>query len=188
MSYKISFLVTEKYDPTRKELGLKVAISGFNKFKGAKVRMAAFPSIDKTFSKTGALSFTEIGKPANNVIEVLDSKTSRVLQQIGSLNSNIFIDSDKGQEIIVSHKNKKAHIEIKKVSALKNELIRLEASPKISVFFGIDPETSKNIYTKKTDKKGSFKEEITGAMSEKHEIRILTGQMVKICSIKPPEM
>ena len=76
---------------------------------------------------------------------------------------------------------------IKKVSKLKNEIIRLEASPKISLFFGLNPETDQPVYTKKTDKKGSFKEEITGVLSDKHEIRVLTGQMSKICSIKPPE-
>ena len=73
------------------------------------------------------------------------------------------------------------------VTKLKNEIIRLDASPKISLFFGMSPETNQPVYTKKTDKKGSFKEEITGVLSDKHEIRVFTGQMSKICSIKPPE-
>ncbi len=188
MTYNISYLLTEKYDPTRKELGIKVSISGFDKFKGQKVRFSGFPSIDQTFSKTGALTFSMIGTPGNNVIEVLDTKTHRVIQQIGSLNSNIFLEGDKGQEIIISHKSKIANIVFKKVQKLKDELIRLEASPKIPVFFGMDPETNQNLYTKKTDKKGSFDNEINGAITEKHEIRILTGQMNKICSIKPPEL
>ncbi|MBN1330639.1 MAG: hypothetical protein JXA54_14290 [Candidatus Heimdallarchaeota archaeon] len=187
MTYSISYLVTEKYDPTRKELGLKVSITGFDKYKGQRVRFSGYPSTDKVFSKTGALTFTLIGTPGNNIIEVMDIKTNRVIQQIGSLNGNILLEGDKGQEIIISHKSKVAAIVIKKVQRLKDELIRLEASPKIPIFFGIDPDTNQNLYTKKTDKKGSFDNEITGAISEKHEIRILTGQMNKICSIKPPE-
>ncbi|MGC9780163.1 MAG: hypothetical protein HZR80_13040 [Candidatus Heimdallarchaeota archaeon] len=187
MTYLLSFQVTEKYDPTRKEIGLKVSISGFKDFKSAKVKFAAFPPQDKTFSKTGALTFTAIGHPGNNTLEIVDPKKSKVLQLIGSLNGNIFIDGDKGQEIIITHKSKKAQIEFKKVAKLKLEIIRLDASPKISLFFGLNPETNQQIYTKKTDKKGSFKEEITGIMSDKHEVKVLTGQMSKICSIKPPE-
>jgi len=187
LAYTITFTVTEKYDPTRKELGLKVSINGFRKFKGAKIRFTAFPPQDKTFSKSGAMSFEAIGRPGNNLLEVLDSKTSKVLQFIGSLNGNIFTESEKGQEISISHQTKKAVITTKKVTKLKNEIIRLEASPKISLFFGLSPETNQPVYTKKTDKKGSFKEDITGVLSEKHEIRVLTGQMSKICSIKPPE-
>lgn len=187
MAYTISFTVTQKFDPTRKELGLKVSINGFSKYKGAKIRFTAFPPHDKTFSKSGAITFETIGHPGNNLLEVIDSKTSKVLQVIGSINGNIFSESDKGQEISISHQTKKAVVTIKKVSKLKNEIIRLEASPKISLFFGLNPETEQPVYTKKTDKKGSFKEEITGVLSDKHEIRVLTGQMSKICSIKPPE-
>ncbi|MCK5045573.1 MAG: hypothetical protein KAS22_03270 [Candidatus Heimdallarchaeota archaeon] len=187
MAYTITFAVTEKYDPTRKELGLKVSINGFSKYKGAKIRFTAFPPQDKTFSRSGAITFETIGHPGNNLLEVIDSKTSKVLQVIGSINGNIFSESDKGQEISISHQTKKAVVTIKKVSKLKNEIIRLEASPKISLFFGLNPETEQPVYTKKTDKKGSFKEEITGVLSDKHEIRVLTGQMSKICSIKPPE-
>lgn len=188
MAYTISFTVTEKFDPTRKELGLKVSISGFSKFKGAKIRFAAFPSIDKTLSKSGAMSFETVGRPGmNNTLEVIDSKKSKVLQFIGSINGNIFSESDKGQEITISHQTKKAVVTIKKVSKLKNEIIRLKASPDISLFFGLNPETEQPIYTKKTDKKGSFKEEINGVLSDKHEIRVYTGQMSQICSIKPPE-
>ncbi|HUT81152.1 MAG TPA: hypothetical protein VMZ29_08110 [Candidatus Bathyarchaeia archaeon] len=187
MTYSISYLITEKYNPTRKELGLKVSITGFDKYKGQRVRFSGYPSIDKTFSKTGAITFTMIGTPSNNIIEVMDAKTNRVIQQIGSLNGNVFLEGDKGQEIIINHKSKVASITIKKVQKLKDELIRLEASPKIPIFFGIDSETNQNLYTKKTDKKGSFDEQITGVISDKHEIRILTGQMNKICSIKPPE-
>jgi hypothetical protein len=187
LAYTISFAVTEKFDPTRKELGLKVAISGFGKFKGAKIRFAAFPAQDKTLSKSGAMTFEAIGRPGNNTLEIIDSKSSKVLQFIGSINGNIFSESDKGQEITISHQTKKAVVTIKKVTKLKNEIIRLEASPKISLFFGLNLETDQPVYTKKTDKKGSFKEEITGVLSDKHEIRVLTGQMSKICSIKPPE-
>ena len=187
MAYTITFTVTEKYDPTRKELGLKVSINGFSKYRGAKIRFTAFPPQDKTFSKSGAMTFEAIGRPGNNFLEVIDSKTSKILQIIGSLNGNILTESDKGQEISISHQTKKAVVRIKKVSKLKNEIIRLEASPKISLFFGLNPETEQPVYTKKTDKKGSFKEEITGVLSDKHEIRVLTGQMSKICSIKPPE-
>ncbi|NHJ32899.1 MAG: hypothetical protein FK732_08555 [Asgard group archaeon] len=187
MAYTITFTVAEKYDPTRKELGLKVSINGFNKFRGAKIRFAAFPSQDKTLSKSGAMTFQAIGQPGNNTLEVIDSKSSKVLQFIGSLNGNVFTESDKGQEITISHQTKKAVISIKKVAKLKNEIIRLEASPKISLFFGLNPETNQPVYTKKTDKKGSFKEDITGVLSDKHEVRVFTGQMSKICSIKPPE-
>lgn len=187
MTYSITFLVTEKYDPTRKEIGLKVSVTGFSKFKGAKIRLAAFPAINKTLSKTGAVSFEVTGNPGNNSIEVIDTKTSKILQQIGSVNGNIFIEGGKGQQIKILHKTKKAVIELKGVPKVKNEIIRLEASPKISLFFGMEPETNHPIYTKKTDKKGNFKEEITGVMSDKHEVRVLTGQMMKICSIKPPE-
>ncbi|NHJ85239.1 MAG: hypothetical protein FK734_07240 [Asgard group archaeon] len=187
MTYSISFLVTEKYDPTRKEIGLRVSISGFKQYKGAKIRFTAFPSQDAVFSKTGAITFTTIGTPTNNTLEVIETKTNRILQQIGSINSTIFSEGAKGQEIIITHNGKKANIEIKKVPKLKEEIIRLEASPKISLFFGLNPETSQPIYTKKTDKKGSFNEEITGPLEEKHEIRVFTGQMSKICSIKPPE-
>ena len=187
MAYTITFTVTEKYDPTRKELGLKVSINGFSKYKGAKIRFTAFPLQDKTFSKSGGMTLETIGRPGNNLLEVIDSKTSKVLQFIGSINGNIFTESDKGQEISISHQTKKAVITFKKVRKLKNEIIRLEASPKISLFFGLNPETEQPVYTKKTDKKGSFKEEITGVLSDKHEIRVLTGQMSKICSIKPPE-
>lgn len=187
MAYTITFTVSEKYDPTRKELGLKVSINGFSKYKGAKIRFTAFPPQDKTFSKSGAMTFETIGHPGNNLLEVIDSKSHKVLQVIGSINGNIFSESDKGQEISISHQTKKAIVTIKKVSKLKNEIIRLEASPKISLFFGLNQETNQPVYTKKTDKKGSFKEEITGVLSDKHEIRVLTGQMSKICSIKPPE-
>ena len=187
MAYKIGFLVTEKFDPTRKEIGIKVTINGFSEFKGSKIRFAAFPPLDATFSKTGSLTFTAIGNPGNNVIEVIDKKTSKILQQIGSLNGNIFLDGGKGQEITITHSTKKASIVINKVPSLKEEILRLDASPKISLFFGLNPETNQPIYTKKTDKKGSFKEDITGAMSNKHEVRVLTGQMSKIVSIKPPE-
>ena len=187
MTYNISYQVTETFDPTRKELGLKITISGFSKFKGEKIRFAAYPAIDKTLSKTGAMSFTAIGTPGNNILEIIDSKTSRVLQQIGSLNGNIFIEGGKGQEIKITHKIRKAIIELKGISKVKNEIIRLEASPKIPLFFGMDPESNQPVYTKKTDKKGNFKEEITGVMSDKHEVRVYTGQMMKICSIKPPE-
>ncbi|MHA1124895.1 MAG: hypothetical protein ACTSO7_06765 [Candidatus Heimdallarchaeota archaeon] len=187
MTYKISFQVTEKYDPTRKEIGLKIAISGFNKYKGQKIKLAAFPVQDATFSKTGSLSISAIGTPGNNSIEVIDKKTRKVLQQIGSLNGNIFTQGDKGQEIIITHKSKKAHIELKKVPSLKNEILRLDASPKISLFFGLNEETNQPIYTQKSDKKGSFKGDITGVLTEKHEVRVLTGQMTKIASIKPPE-
>ncbi len=187
MTYSITFTVTQKYDPTRKELGLRVSINGFSKFKGAKIRFAAFPPQDKTLSKTGGMTFETIGQPGNNTLEVIDSKSSKILQFIGSLNGNIFTESDKGQEITITHQTKKALLTIKKVSKLKNEIIRLEASPKISLFFGLNPETNQPIYTKKTDKNGSFKEEITGVLSDKHEIRVFTGQMSKICSIKPPE-
>jgi len=74
LAYTITFTVTEKYDPTRKELGLKVSINGFNKYKGAKIRFTAFPPQDKTFSKSGAMTFETIGHPGNNLLEVLDSK------------------------------------------------------------------------------------------------------------------
>ncbi|MCK5184257.1 MAG: hypothetical protein KAQ95_08120, partial [Candidatus Heimdallarchaeota archaeon] len=134
MAYTITFAVTEKYDPTRKELGLKVSINGFSKYKGAKIRFTAFPPQDKTFSRSGAITFETIGHPGNNLLEVIDSKTSKVLQVIGSINGNIFSESDKGQEISISHQTKKAVVTIKKVSKLKNEIIRLEASPKISLF------------------------------------------------------
>ena len=187
MAYKVVYTVTEKYDPTRKEIGLKVAISGFSKYKGAKIRFAAFPNQEATFSKTGSLTFTAIGKPGNNSLEVIDKKTNKVLQQISAINGNIFTEGGKGQEIAIIHSSKKATISINKVPNLKEEILRLEASPKISLFFGLDPETNQPIYTKKTDKKGSFKEEITGVLSNKHEIRVFTGQMSKICSIKPPE-
>jgi hypothetical protein len=186
LTYSISFLVSEKYDPTRKEIGLKVSITGFNKFKGAKIRFSAFPNIEKTFSKTGALSFTEIGKPGTNIIEVVDSKSNRVLQQIGSINSNIFLDGGKGQEVIIKHKTRVAHVETRNIGKIKNEPIRVEALPKIKVFFGLNPETEQPLYTKKADKKGNFKEEITGAISDIHEIRVFAGQMVPICTIKPP--
>ncbi|NHJ47130.1 MAG: hypothetical protein FK733_05010 [Asgard group archaeon] len=186
MTCSISFSVSEKYDPTRKEIGLKVAINGFSKFKGARVRFSAFPNIEKTFSKTGSLTFTEIGKPGTNIIEVIDSKTNRVLQQIGSINSNIFIESGTGQEITIKHKTRKAEIETRKVAKIKNELIRLDTLPKIKIFFGLNPETQQPLYTKKVDKKGNFKEEITGAISDIHEIRVYAGQMVPICTIKPP--
>jgi hypothetical protein len=187
LTFSISFIVSEKYDPTRKEIGLKVSITGFSGFKGAKIRLTAFPSIDKTFSKTGAITFTAIGKPGTNVLEVVDTKTNRVLQQIGSVNSNIFTDGGTGQEITIKHKSRKAAIEFRKVERLKNELIRLDAAPKAKVFFGLNPENEQPIYTKKVDKKGSFEEEITGVISESHEIRVFTGQMTKICTIKPPE-
>ena len=187
MTYKISFQVTEKFDPTRKEIGLKIAISGFNKFKGQKIRLAAFPAQDAVFSKTGSLTVNAIGTPGNNTIEVIDKKSRKVLQQIGSINSNVFTQGDKGQEIIITHKSKKAQIEFKKVKSLKNEILRLDAFPKISLFFGLNEETEQPIYTQKSDKKGSFKGEITGVLSEKHEVRVLTGQMTKIASIRPPE-
>ena len=187
MVYKVSYQVTEKFDPTRNEIGLKVSISGFNQYKGAKIRFAAFPPQDVTFSKNGSLTFTAIGKPGNNTIEAIDKKTSKIIQQISAINSNIFTKGGKGQEIIIKHYSKKAGIEIKKVPSLKDEVLRLEASPKISLFFGLDSESQQPIYTKKTDKKGSFNNEITGVISEKHEIRVFTGQMMKIVSIKPPE-
>ncbi|MHA1504847.1 MAG: hypothetical protein ACTSPT_06620 [Candidatus Heimdallarchaeota archaeon] len=188
MTYKISFQVTEKFDPTRKEIGLKIAISGFSKYKGQKIKLAAFPAQDAVFSKTGSLTISAIGTPGgNNSIEVIDKKTRKVLQQIGSINGNIFTQGDKGQEIIITHKSKKAQIEFKKVPSLKNEILRLDASPKISLFFGLNEETNQPIYTRKSDKKGSFKGEITGVLTDKHEVRVLTGQMTKIASIKPPE-
>jgi len=187
MTYKISFQVSEKFDPARNEIGLKIAISGFSKYKGQKIRLAAFPAQDAVFSKTGSLTITAIGKPGSNIIDVIDKKTRKVLQQIGSINGNIFTQGDKGQEIIITHKSKIAQIELKKVQSLKNEILRLDASPKISLFFGLDQETKQPIYTLKSDKKGSFKNEITGVLSEKHEVRVLTGQMTKIVSIKPPE-
>lgn len=187
MPYKIAYLVTEKFDPTRKEIGIKVTISGYDKYKGAKIRFIAFPPLDAVFSKTGSLTFTAIGKPGNNIIEVIEKKTSKVLQQIASLNGNIFTEGGKGQEIIITHSTKKANIEIKKVPSLKDEILRLDASPKISLFFGLNPETNQPIYTKKVDKKGNFNDDITGTMSDKHEVRVLTGQMSKIVSIKPPE-
>ena len=187
MAYKVVYTVTEKYDPTRKEIGLKVAISGFSKYKGAKIRFAAFPNQEATFSKTGSLTFTAIGKPGNNSLEVIDKKTNKVLQQISAINGNIFTEGGKGQEIAIIHSSKKATISINKVPNLKEEILRLEASPKISLFFGLDPETNQPIYTKKTDKKGSCKFDITGPLSEKHEVRVLTGQMSKIVAIKPPE-
>lgn len=187
MTYSISFLLTEKYDPARKEVGLRVSISGFKDFKGAKIRFTAFPPQDKILTKTGAVTFTAVGHPGNNTLEVVDAKNSKVLQLIGSLNGNVFTEGDKGQEIIITHKSKQAEIEFRKIAKLKDEIIRLDASPKISLFFGLDPETNQQIYTKKTDKKGSFKEAITGVMSDKHEVKVLTGQMNKICSIKPPE-
>lgn len=187
LTYSISFLVSEKHDPTRKEIGLRVSINGFNAFKGAKVRLSAFPTIDKTISKSGSITFAEIGKPGTNIIEVIDAKSNRVLQQIGSINSNIFLEGGTGQEIIIKHKKRTAELVIKKVPKLKNDIIRLDAAPKEKVFFGLNPETNQPIYTKGIDKKGNFSEEITGAISEKHEIRAFTGQMTKICSIKPPE-
>jgi hypothetical protein len=187
LTYSISFSVSEKHDPTRKEIGLKVSINGFGAFKGAKVRLSAFPTIDKTLSKGGSVTFTKIGKPGTNIIEVIDAKSNRVLQQIGSINSNIFLDGGTGQEIIIKHMKRNAEIVFKKVPKLKNEIVRLDAAPKEKVFFGLNPETGHPIYTKETDKKGNFKEEITGAISEKHEIRVFTGQMTKICTIKPPE-
>lgn len=187
MTYKISFQVTEKFDPTRKEIGLKIAISGFSKYKGQKIKLAAFPAQDAVFSKTGALTVTAIGTPGNNTIEVIDKKTRQVLQQIGYINGNIFTQGDKGQEIIITHKLKKAEIQFKKVQSLKNEILRLDASPKISLFFGLNEETNQPVYTQKSDKKGSFKGEITGVLTEKHEVRVLTGQMTKIAAIKPPE-
>lgn len=187
MVYKVIYTVTEKYDPTRKEIGLKVAISGFGKYKGAKIRFAAFPSQESTFSKTGSLTFTAIGKPGNNSIDVIDKKTNKMLQQISAINGNVFTEGGKGQEITIVHSSKKATITINKVTSLKNELLRLDASPKISLFFGLDPETKQPIYSKKADKKGSCKYDITGTMSDKHDVRVLTGQMSKIVSIKPPE-
>ncbi len=187
MAYKVIYTVTEKYDPARKEIGLKVAISGFGEYKGAKIRFAEFPAQEATFSKTGSLTFTAIGKPGNNSLEIIDKKTNRMLQQISSVNGNVFTEGGKGQEIVIVHSTKKATITISKVSNLKNELLRLEASPKISLFFGLHPETKQPIYTQKADKKGSCKYDITGTMSEKHEVRVLTGQMSKIVSIKPPE-
>ena len=187
MAYKVVYTVIEKYDPTRKEIGLKVAVSGFGKYKGAKIRFAAFPPQDATFSKTGSLTFTAIGKPGNNYLEVIDKKTNKILQQISSVNGNILTEGGKGQEIAIVHSGKKATVSINKIPTLKEELLRLDASPKISLFFGLEKESNQPIYTKKTDKKGSCKFEITGPMSEKHEVRVLTGQMNKIVSIKPPE-
>jgi len=188
MPWSISFKVIEKFDPARKELGLRVAIVGFSSFKGAKIRFSAFPSIDKVFTKTGALTFEAIGAPGTNILEVIEQKTGRVLQTIGSINSNIFKEGGINQEIKIAHKGKKGAITINKVAKLKEEIIRLDASPKISLFFGVHPETQQPVYTKKVDKKGNFQEDITGPISEKHEIRVLTGQMVKIASIKPPEL
>lgn len=187
LAYKITFLVTDEYDPTRKEIGLKVSISGFKEFKGSTIRFSAFPPQDATFTKTGAMTFADIGKPGFNTLEVIDKKTRMVLQMIGGINSNIFLKGGKNQEITITHMGKKAQIETKKVPELKEEVIRLDASPKIPLFFGLNPENNQPIYTKKVDKKGSFKEEITGSMSEKHEVRAFTGQMTKIVSIKPPE-
>ena len=103
------------------------------------------------------------------------------------MNGNIFSEGGIGQEIKITHKIKTAEIAFNKVPKIKNEVIRLDASPKIPVFFGIEPDTKQPIYTKRVDSKGSFKEEITGVITEKHEIRVFTSQMTKICSIKPPE-
>ena len=186
MVVSVSYLVTEKYDPTRKEIGLKVTIKGFEKFSGAKIRLSGFPSVDKTFSKTGTLTFTGIGQLANNTIEVIDAKSSKVLQQISSINTNILTKGNKDQEIIIKHKTKSAEIIAKNITALKNEYLRATASPKISLFFGID-ENEKPIYTRKADAKGCLKTEITGQLTDEYEVKILTGQMVVICSIKPPE-
>lgn len=187
MAYKVIYTVTEKFDPTRKEIGLKVVINGFGKYNGAKIRFTAFPPQEATFSKTGSLTFTAIGKLGNNSLDVIDKKTNKMLQQISVINSNVFTEGGKGQEIIIVHSSKKATISINKVPSLKNELLRLEASPKIPLFFGLNPETKQPIYTQKADKKGSCKFDITGTMSDKHEVRVLTGQMSKIVSIKPPE-
>ncbi|MHA1556910.1 MAG: hypothetical protein ACTSPM_08260, partial [Candidatus Heimdallarchaeota archaeon] len=101
MAYKVIYTVTEKYDPTRKEIGLKVTISGFGKYKGAKIRFAAFPSQEATFSKTGSLTFTAIGRPSNNSLEVIDKKTNKMLQQISAINGNVFTEGGKGQEITI---------------------------------------------------------------------------------------
>ncbi|MFW9921658.1 MAG: hypothetical protein ACFFDW_00015 [Candidatus Thorarchaeota archaeon] len=188
MVYKISILVTEKFDPTRKEIGLKVTINGFAEFKGEKIKFSAFPPQDVTFTKTGALTFTAIGTPGTNTLEVVEQKTRKIVQQIGFINSNVFLEGGKGQEIIITHNTKNARIEINKVPSLKEEIVRIEASPKISLFFGLNPENNQPIYTKKVDKKGIFNEEITGLLSNKHEVRVLTGQMMKIISIKPPEL
>jgi hypothetical protein len=187
LTLSVTYLVTEKYDPTRNEIGLKVSTRGFSEFKGAKIRLSGFPPQEKTFSRTGALTFEAMGKPGNNTLEVIDSKTSMVLQQISSINTNLLKKGPKGQEITITHKSRKAEIEIKKVPILKNEYLRIDASPKISLFFGINEETDQPNYTTKLDKKGSITTEISGPMSDKHEIKVLTGQMNQICSIKPPE-
>ncbi|MHA1630428.1 MAG: hypothetical protein ACTSXO_05565 [Candidatus Heimdallarchaeota archaeon] len=187
MPWSITFKVIEKYDFARKELGLRVAIAGFNAYKGLKIRFSAFPSIEKTFTKTGALTFEAIGTPGTNILEVIEPKSGRIIQAIGSVNSNLFTEGPTNQEIKITHYGQKAAITLTKVPKLKEEFIRLDASPKISLFFGVNPETKQPIYTKKVDKKGNFQETITGPLSEKHEVRVLTGQMVKIVSIKPPE-
>ncbi|MEA2070253.1 MAG: hypothetical protein U9O98_03090 [Asgard group archaeon] len=186
MSYSVTYTVDEKYNLARNEISLRVSIKGFKTFRGKKIRFTAFPPQDKTFTKTGALTFTASGKPGQNSLEIVDPDTSKILQEISSINSKMFLKGDKNQEITIKHNGPTAYVEIKKVPELEETYLRIDAHPQITLFFGMNEETNKPIFTKKTNNKGSIKTEITGKLSFDHEIKILTAQNNKICSINPP--